>query len=185
MKQVHSFIFTIFILLLLGGCRENTLELYDEEFIPEEIAYLHVIMNVDLQRSSTLKATFKGEPDPDYRVAKSVKGEYCTYDPYLLESNKFTGKDSSGNPIQFHLLISSRELEFITPIAAEEFIKIPHLAQDSILVRLAPTTKNEICAVYVGRNRELNVRIDQIREITKHAPGDIIKYLDDTLEKIR
>lgn len=62
---------------------------------------------------------------------------------------------------------------------------IPPQAQDSILARLVPTTKNEICAVYVGRNRELNIRIDQIREITKHAPGDIIKYLDDTLEKIR
>ena len=115
---------------------------------------MHVIKNVDLQRSSTLKATFKGEPDPDYRVAKSVKGECCTYDPYLLESNKFTGKDSSGNPIQFNLLISSRELEFITPIAAEEFIKILPQAQDSVLARLVPTTKNEICAVYVGRNRD-------------------------------
>lgn len=181
----HTTFSLLLFLLLLIGCKENTLELYDEEFIPEEIAYLHLIKNVDLQRSSTLKATFKGEPDPDYRVAKSVKGECCTYDPYLLESNKFTGKDSSGNPIQFHLLISSRELEFITPIAAEEFIKIPHLAQDSILSLLAPSAKPDICAVYVGRKRELNIRIDQIREITKHAPGDIIKYLDDTLEKIR
>lgn len=178
--------FTILLfLLVLIGCKENTLELYDEEFIPEEIAYLHVIKNVDLQKNSTLKAAFYGEPDPDYRVAKSVKGECCTYDPYLLESNKFTGKDSSGNPIQFHLLISSRELEFITSIEAEEFIKIPPQAQDSILSRLAPTAKSDIYAVYVGRNRELNVRIDQIREITKHAPGDIIKYLDDTLEKVR
>ena len=85
----HTTFALLLFLLLLIGCKENTLELYDEEFIPEEIAYLHVIKNVDLQRSSTLKATFKGEPDPDYRVAKSVKGECCTYDPYLLESNKF------------------------------------------------------------------------------------------------
>ena len=78
----HTTFALLLFLLLLIGCKENTLELYDEEFIPEEIAYLHVIKNVDLQRSSTLKATFKGEPDPDYRVAKSVKGECCTYDPY-------------------------------------------------------------------------------------------------------
>jgi hypothetical protein len=178
--------FTILLfLLVLIGCKENTLELYDEEFIPEEIAYLHVIKNVDLQKNSTLKAAFYGEPDPDYCVAKSQSGECCTYDPYYIENNKFMGKDTSGNPIQFHLLISSRELEFITSIEAEEFIKIPPQAQDSILSRLAPTAKSDIYAVYVGSNRELNVRIDQIREITKHAPGDIIKYLDDTLEKVR
>lgn len=185
MKLYYSLIFTTFFLIFFGSCKKDTLELYDEEFPLEEIAYLHVIKNVNLQKSSMLKCSFKGEPDPDYRVAKSIDGECCTYDPNQLNNNNFTGKDSSGNPIEIHLLISSRELEFITSIEAEAFIKIPHQAQDSILSLLAPIAKPDIFAVYIGTNRELNVRINQIQEITKNKPFDIIKYLDDTLEKIR